>query len=163
MDGENSGKPYQNGWFGGFSPYFWFNTHMYPQLLEQLQAWDPYLLSHWNLEQQKNWSDYIVTNTKTMSDSELITVTLPTFLLKNNSPKPYKFSKSKLHTPILIFIQTQDIISNVQANLAHLNRLSTFCQTSDRTSQLRSKPQGIPQALVPQHRHLQDFLCAKSG
>ena len=23
-----NGKPYQNGWFGGFSHYFWFNTHL---------------------------------------------------------------------------------------------------------------------------------------
>ena len=31
MDGENNGsKPYeQMGWFGGFSHYFWINTHMH--------------------------------------------------------------------------------------------------------------------------------------
>ena len=23
-----NGKPYQNSWFEGFSPYFWFNTHL---------------------------------------------------------------------------------------------------------------------------------------
>ena len=23
MDGENNGKPYENSWFGVFSPYFW--------------------------------------------------------------------------------------------------------------------------------------------
>ena len=23
-----NGKPYQNGWFGGKKPYFWFNTHL---------------------------------------------------------------------------------------------------------------------------------------
>ena len=29
MDGENNGKPYeQMDDLGGFSPYFWFNTHM---------------------------------------------------------------------------------------------------------------------------------------
>ena len=31
MDGENNGSnPYeQMGWFGGFSHYFWINTHMH--------------------------------------------------------------------------------------------------------------------------------------
>ncbi len=29
MDGKNKGTPYVfNGWFGGFSHYFWFNTHI---------------------------------------------------------------------------------------------------------------------------------------
>ncbi len=28
MDGENNGKPYSNGWFGGPTPYFWVDTHI---------------------------------------------------------------------------------------------------------------------------------------
>ena len=33
MDGENNEKPYENGWFGGFSPYFWVDTQMPFQIL----------------------------------------------------------------------------------------------------------------------------------
>ncbi len=29
MDGEHIREnPIEMGWFGGFSPYFWFNTHL---------------------------------------------------------------------------------------------------------------------------------------
>ena len=57
MDGENNGsKPYeQMGWFGGFSPYFWFNTH-----IKQIQLSDGGV---WNFLGNTKQGNCVVTST----------------------------------------------------------------------------------------------------